>query len=176
MARGSQQAAAALRAAGLRSGGTSGTGTQPVPPSGASTASLLGQAASPPCQSRPTCFVVCSHPVDIHIGVVAVAAVTAGAVGWGCLQGGFGEGVGSSACCFPLLHFACRLGGNRLWCLGCCWRLAEAHIACEEGLKRHRQSEESQQGSLPHTRHADLSVLLLPPYSEFRAHLWPPTE
>lgn len=90
-------------------------GPIPVSPSRASTALLLGQADSQPCQRRPTCFVVCSHLVDVCVGVTAV---TAGAVGWGCFHRGLGEGVCSSRGCFPLSHSAYRLGGNHLWCLG----------------------------------------------------------
>lgn len=102
---------------------------------------------------------VWSHLVDVCIGVTAV---TAGAVSWGCFHGGLSEGVCSSRGCFPLPRFDYRFGGNRLWCLGCCWGPGEAQIACKEGLKQHRHTEESQQGRLPHTRHADLNLLLLP--------------
>lgn len=147
----------------LRGRDTLGTGPVPVTPSPvsppcASMASLLGQANSQPCQRRPTCFVVCSHLVVICVGVTAV---TACAVSWGCFQGALGEGVCSTPSCLPWPHFTSRLGGNCLWCLGCYWGLGEDRVACEEGLKQHRHNEEPQQGSLPHTRHAALSLLLL---------------
>lgn len=107
-----------------------------------------------------------NHLVHVCVRVTAVTAAAAGAVGWACFHRGPGMGVGSSHGCFPLPCFVHRLEGNSLWCLGCCWGPGGAQIACEEGLKQQRHTEESQQGSLLHTRHSDLSLLLLLPCSK----------